>query len=107
MRNNRQIAKNTLLLYVRMLLIMGVSLLTVRLVIDALGIVDYGVYTVVAGVVTVFLFVSNSLSSGAQRFFAFEIGRNDHDALRLVFNLTLLVYVGLGLIVLGLGVTVN
>lgn len=107
MRNNRQIAKNTLLLYVRMLLIMGVSLLTVRLVIDALGIVDYGVYTVVAGVVTVFLFVSNSLSSGAQRFFAFEIGRNDHDALRLVFNLTLLVYVGLGLIVLGLGVTVG
>lgn len=105
--NNKRIAKNTILLYLRMLLLMGVSLFSVRLVIDILGIEDYGIYNIVAGIVTIFLFVSSSMASGAQRFFAFEIGREDFVALRRVFSLTILTYLVLALLVLLLSFTLG
>ena len=78
--NNRRIAKNTFMLYIRMLLTMGVSLYTVRVVLDTLGIIDYGIYNVVGGVVTMFSFLSGTMASASQRFFAFEIGKKQHGA---------------------------
>lgn len=63
--NNRRIAKNTLMLYIRMLLIMAVSLFTVRVVLKTLGVVDYGIYNVVGGVVLMFSFLSNTMASAS------------------------------------------
>lgn len=73
--NNRRIAKNTLLLYVRMLLTMGVSLYTSRVVLDALGVEDYGIYNVVGGVVAMFSFFNGSMTAATQRFLSYAIGK--------------------------------
>lgn len=73
--NNKRVAKNTLFLYFRMILIMLVSLYTSRVILATLGIRDYGINNVVAGVVTMFSFLNNSMSSSTQRFLTFELGK--------------------------------
>lgn len=80
------------MLYVRMLLVMLVSLFTVRIVLQALGQVDYGLYNVVGGIVVMFSFLSHVLSSASQRFFAFELGRDDTDRLSRIYSIVLILY---------------
>lgn len=65
---NKKIAKNTLLLYIRMILLILVQLYTVPIILKTLGVEDYGIYNVVGGVVTMFSFIGSSLASGSQRF---------------------------------------
>lgn len=77
--NNKRIAKNTLFLYVRMLLIMGVTLYTSRVVLQMLGVEDYGIYNVVGGIVVLFTFVNNAMVTSTQRFLNYELGRGDLD----------------------------
>lgn len=72
--NNKRIAKNTLLLYVRMLFMMIVSLYTSRVILNALGVEDFGIYNVVGGVVAMFSVISGSLSTAISRFITFELG---------------------------------
>lgn len=96
--NNRRIARNSLFLYVRMAIIMVVNLYVVRIVLNELGAEDYGIYSVIAGTVTLFTFLSTSLSSGAQRFFAYDIGAGESCKLKKTFSLTLYVYGVIGLI---------
>ena len=98
--NNKRIAKNTLMLYVRMLLIMAVTLYTSRVVLQTLGVEDFGIYNVVAGVAISFVFFSSSLSNATQRFLNFELGRGDISKVNEVFCLSLLIYVFLSLLVL-------
>lgn len=69
--NNQRIAKNTLLLYGRMLLIMAVSLYTSRVVLNTLGVEDYGIYNVVGGIVTMFAFLNRPMETSAQRYLTF------------------------------------
>ena len=76
MNNNTQrIAKNTLLLYFRQILIMLTSLYTVRVVLNVLGAEDYGTYNVTAGVVTMFGFLSVVMAAASQRYFSFDLGK--------------------------------
>lgn len=84
--NNNRIAKNTLLLYFRMLFLMAVSLYTSRVVLNALGVTDYGIYNVVGGVVAMFSIISGSLSASISRFITFELGRGDKNRLKRVFS---------------------
>ena len=72
--NNKRIAKNTLYLYMRMLLSLIVQLYTSRVILNALGISNYGIYNVVGGVVTMFSFMSGTMSTAAQRFMSYAIG---------------------------------
>lgn len=99
MDNNKRIAKNTLFLYFRMILLIAINLFAVRIVLKVLGIEDYGIYNVVGGVVTLFSFLSSSLASGAQRFFAYGIGRKDNEYLIEVFSMTMIIYWGIALVV--------
>ena len=105
--NNRRIAKNTLMLYVRMLFGMLVSLYTSRLVLQALGVEDFGIYNVVGGVVAMFSLISGSLSSSTGRFLTFKLGQNDLDALKRVFSTSLSIHVVLAVIVLILSETIG
>ena len=73
-QNNKRIAQNTLLLYCRMLLLMVVTLYTSRVVLSALGIEDFGIYTIIGGVVTMFSMLTGSLSSAISRFITYELG---------------------------------
>lgn len=85
-QNNKRIAKNTLLLYIRMLFIMLVSLFTSRINLQSLGIEDFGIYNVVGGVVAMFSVFSGSLATAISRFITFELGKGDKERLIKVFS---------------------
>ena len=83
--NNTRIAKNTLLLYFRMLFTMAVSLYTSRVVLNTLGVEDFGVYNVVGGIVSMLSFFNSSMATSTQRFLNYEMGQNNDKGLRNVF----------------------
>ena len=93
--NTKRIAKNTVVLYVRMLFSMLVSLYTSRLVLNTLGIEDYGIYNVVGGFVAMFSLISGSLSASVSRFLTFELGKGDKKRLQEVFSTSLLIHIAL------------
>lgn len=105
--NNKRIAKNTLLLYVRMLFLMLVSLYTSRVILNSLGVEDYGIYNVVGGVVTMFSVLSGSLSAAISRFLTFEIGTGNIVKLKRVFSSSVTIQIGLAIIILILAETVG
>lgn len=89
--NNKRIAKNTLMLYIRMFVIMGVTLYTSRVVLRALGVTDYGIYNVVGGFAMMFIAISDSLSRATSRFITFELGRGKSERLHKVFVTTVII----------------
>lgn len=105
--NNKRIAKNTLLLYFRMLFLMLISLYTSRVILNALGVVDYGIYNVVGGVVTMFSMLSGSLSAAISRFITFELGTGDVEKLKRVFSSSVTIQAGIALIVIIIAETVG
>lgn len=105
--NNKRIAKNTLFLYARMLIVMLISLFTVRVVLNALGAEDYGINNVVGGVVTMFAFLTSTMTSASQRFFSYSIGQNDFNRLSEYFSISFWCYVGLLLVIVVLSETVG
>ena len=99
--NNKRIAKNTLLLYFRMLFLMLISLYTSRVILHSLGVTDYGIYNVVGAFVSMFSIVSSSLTSACSRFFNFEMGKGSNvDRLNVVFSTSLSIQFILSLIIL-------
>lgn len=86
MSRNTRIAKNTAFLYFRMLLIMAIQFFTVRVTLQYLGVVDYGIYNVVCGVTNIFTFLTHTMTSASQRFLAFDIGRDDKVGLKQMFD---------------------
>lgn len=106
-QKTKRIAKNTLMLYVRMLFGMLVSLFTSRVVLQALGVEDYGIYNVVGGVVAMFSMISNSLSSSVSRFLTFELGKGDMEGLKRVFSTSLTIQVVLAVIIVLLSETIG
>lgn len=98
--NTKKAAKNTIVLYFRMILVMLVSLYTVRVVLNTLGTVDYGIYSVVGGVVLMLSFLTGTLSGACQRFFAYEIGCNDFVKLKRTFSISISTFILLAFIIL-------
>lgn len=107
MVEKKRIAINTLMLYFRMVLIMGVALYTSRIVLKVLGAADYGLYNVVGGVVSMFSFLNGSLSSGTSRFITYDIGTGDEKRLRETFNTAFISHLILATIVLLLTETIG
>lgn len=105
--NNKRIAKNTLLLYVRTLFVMVVSLYTSRIVLNTLGVSDYGIYNVVGGVVTMFGFINSSMTSATQRYITFALGKGDMTQLQKVFCTALQIHVFISVLIIVLGETVG
>ena len=101
MSNNKKIAKNTMFLYFRMLLSMVVSLYTARVVLNALGVSDYGLYNVLGGILTILSVLTVLVSSGTQRFLNYEMGKNaSTDRLRDVFTSSLTIYIAIYIVIL-------
>ena len=105
--NNKRIAKNTLLLYFRMLLMMVVTLYTSRVVLATLGVEDYGIYNVVGGVVTMFGFISGCMSTATQRYLTFELGKGRVKRLQEVFNVSILIHGIVALVILVVAETIG
>lgn len=98
--NTRRIAKNTLFLYFRSLFSLFVSLYSSRLILQALGVDNYGIYNAVGGFVSMFWLVSGSLSTAIGRFLNYEMGRGDKEKLSRVFSMSILIMVFLAGVVL-------
>lgn len=105
--NNSRIAKNTLFLYLRMILVLVVSLYTTRVVLNALGVVDYGINNVVGGFVSMFAFLNTSMSNGIQRFYNFKLGSEGEGSFTKVYNMALLIQGLLAVIVVVLLETIG
>jgi O-antigen/teichoic acid export membrane protein len=105
--DNRRIAKNTLYLYLRMIISMGVALYTSRVIIRVLGIDDFGIYNIVGGVVVLFSFVSTSLKNSTQRFISYELGKDDHEGINKVLNVSLMCHLVFILLFVLLSVTLG
>ncbi len=97
--NNKRIAKNTLYLYLRTFCVMGISIFTSRIVLDALGIENYGIYNVVGGFVSMFAFLSGTLTVACQRFLSFELGKSDSQ-FQKIFSTTFLIHLLLAAIII-------
>ena len=96
--NNKRIAKNTLFLYFRTILVMGVTIFTSRIVLDVLGIENYGIYTIVGGFVAMFSVLSGTLTSASQRFIAYELGKEKSD-LQKIFSTAVTLHLILALVI--------
>ncbi len=105
--NNRRIAKNTLMLYARMVLMMIITLYTSRVVLNTLGIEDYGIYNVVSGIVVMFSFINSSMSSATQRYLTFELGRGNYNKLNKVFITSVNIHFLISALVLILAETIG
>ena len=105
--NNKRIAKNTLMLYVRMLFTMVVSLYTSRVVLQTLGIEDYGIFSVVGGIIMMFTFINGGMISSTQRYLNFELATGSEEKLRNVFNTSLQIHALIALAIIILGETVG
>ena len=105
--NNRKILKNTVVLYGRMLLTMGISLYTSRVVLNVLGVDDYGIYGLVGGIVVLFSFLNGTMSGATSRYLTIELARSDVSHLRRTFSTALLLHIGIALIVFVLAETIG
>ena len=90
--NNKRIAKNTVALYVRMAVTLLVQLYTSRVVLQMLGVEDFGIYNAVGGVVAMLAFINSSMSLAVQRYLSYDLGRGDMVSLNRTFNLSLLIH---------------
>lgn len=105
--NTKRIANNTTLLYIRMLVVMSINLYSVRLLLNALGIQDYGIYDAIAGVITVLSSLSSVLQTATLRFYSYALGENNLKRFQNIFSTSINIYVILSIIVFILGETVG
>lgn len=98
--NNKRIAKNTILLYMRSLLVMMIAIYMSRVILNSLGVEDYGIYQVVGGMVAMFSIISSSLSSAISRYITYTIGSGDEDKLKLIFSSSKIIQIGISCLVL-------
>ena len=105
--NNKRIALNTIFLYVRMFVIMIVTLYTTRVVLQVLGVVDYGIYNVVGGVVSMLSFLNTSMANGFQRFLNVKLGQGNMEDVNDVFKSSLTIQMVLIAIIVLLGETLG
>ena len=104
---NKQIAKNTFFLYARMIILLVVGLYSSRVTLIALGVSDYGIYNVVGGLVTMFVFVNYAMVNSTQRYITYELGKGDIGKLRDVFSTSINIHAGVALIIFFLSETIG
>lgn len=105
--DSKRIAKNTIFLYARLILVFAVTLFTSRVVLDKLGVEDYGLYNVVVSVIGLLSFLNGTLSSGTSRFITFELGKKNEEKLKQTFGTALFTHVVLAGIIVLLGETLG
>ena len=105
--NNKRIAKNTMYLYFRMLFMTFIGLYTSRVILDKLGEVDYGIYNVVGGFVTMFTVVSGTMTTATQRYLSFEIGMKEKGNVRSIFSTMVWIHILFAIIVFLLAETIG
>ena len=98
--NNKRIAKNTIVLYLRMIVMMAISFYTTRVILESLGVEDYGINNVVGALVSMFSLLSSSLSSSVSRYITYGLGKGDMNDLKKIFSTSINIHVILAIIVI-------
>src|SRR5690606_4004031 len=96
---NKTIAKNTMFLYFRMAMNMLLGIFTAGITLNALGITDYGIYSVVGGFVSMFAFINSSMAQATQRFLSYDLGKGDFEQLRKTFSTSVTVHFLIGIFI--------
>lgn len=104
---NSQVTKNTVLLYLRTFFVMILSLIISRIILNALGEIDFGIYNIVAGIVIFFTFLNSAMTSTTQRFISYELGKNNIEGVNKIFNISLVLHFSIAFIVLILSETIG
>lgn len=97
--DTKRIAKNTFFMYIRMFVMMLVSLYTSRVILNVLGVEDYGTYNVVGGVVSMFTLLTASMSASISRYLTFSLGKGDYETLRRVFSVSVEVQIAMAVVI--------
>ena len=105
--NNKRIAKNTIVLYFRMLLTMAITLYTSRVILQTLGVEDFGVYNVVGGVIAMFSFINDAMTVSTQRYITFALGKGNESRLKMVFTTAFQIHLAIALFIILIGETVG
>lgn len=105
--SNKRIAKNTLFMYLRMLITMVVTLYTSRIVLNTLGENDFGIYNLIGGIVTFFAFLNIAMTNATQRFLNYELGRGNIEQLKKTFSISMTAHISIALLVLLLAETIG
>lgn len=105
--NGKRLAKNTLLLYIRTIFVMVVSLFTSRVILEALGVDDYGTYNVIGGIVAMFSVLTGALSNAISRFITFELGKGNKEILIKIFSTSINIQLFFSIIIVLLGETIG
>ena len=106
-QKNRRIAKNTLMLYVRTFITMIVTLYTSRVILNVIGIDNYGIYNVVGGIVALFSLISGALVNAISRYLTYTLGSGDGDRLNKVFSTSMMIQTGLSLLLIIVAETIG
>lgn len=106
MGTGKKITQNTVFLYVRQIINLLVSLYTIRVVLRVLGTEDYGIYNIIAGIVAMTGFLNSSMANASQRYFSFELGKQNINRLSEIFSMTIVSYVGISLFLIVISETV-
>ncbi|MCC8173620.1 MAG: lipopolysaccharide biosynthesis protein, partial [Odoribacter sp.] len=104
---SKRVYKNIVFLYIRMMVLMFVTLYTSRVILEALGVVDLGISNVVGAVIVMLSFINNSMALAVNRFLAFELGKENWHKLRKVFCISVNIHILMALIVVVLGETIG
>ena len=104
---NKRIAKNTLFMYFRMFVIMGIGLYTSRLILKLLGVDDYGLYNVIGGIIAMLGFLNGAMVNTTSRFITFYLGKNDKEKLQHVFAMSFIIHALIAIIIVFLGETLG
>ncbi len=107
MSENRRIAKNTILLYIRLVIATLVGLYTTRVVLKVLGVENYGIYSVVGSIMSMLSFLKSSMSTSTSRFLSYEIGLKNNERLRLIFSTSMMIHLFFALFVVLFGETIG
>ena len=105
--NNKTIAKNTLFLYFRMMFTMVISLFTSRIILQKLGVDDYGIYQAVGGVVGFLSFINGALATGSSRFLTYALGEGNVEKLKRTFSTTLNIHILIAILVVIVAETIG
>ena len=105
--NNKRIAKNTMLMYVRMLYSLFLSLFTARVILNALGVEDYGLYNVIGSIVSLFVVIRSAMGNSVSRYLTYSIGKNDVNEVQRIFSASLTIFAGLASLIFVLCETVG
>lgn len=100
METAHRVASNTGILYIRMAITVFISLYTTRLILAALGVLDFGIFNVVAGSIAMLTFLNSAMASATQRFMSYSQGAGDHDKVKTIFNVSVVLHISIAVIIL-------